>query len=210
VSLVLAAAAAEAPQLVSFPSADGGRVFADRYGDGTRSGVVLAHGAVFDKQSWRELAERLAAGGHRVLAIDFRGFGQSVAGSATTKDDRFEDVLAAVRFLHESGVARVAVVGASMGGGAVAEAAARAKAGDIDRLVLLAPAPIAHPEALKGPKLLIMSNDEPAAARLRDDFAKLPDPKRLVVLPGTAHAQHVFRTDQSAALTTAIVEFLAE
>ena len=78
------------------------------------------------------------------MAIDFRGYGKSTAGAA--KEARFEDILAAVRYLRGLGVRRVAVVGASMGGGAAAEAATRAP-GDIDRLVLLSPVPIEHPTA---------------------------------------------------------------
>ena len=207
IALVALAAAAKPPEVVSFATADGGRVFADRYGDGSGSGVVLAHGAIFDKGSWRELAERLAERGHRVLAIDFRGYGQSVAPA---KDDRFEDVLAAVRYLHDAGVARVDVVGASIGGGAAAEAAARPGPVRSRGSSCLAPPAIAHPDRLRVPTLLVSSRDEPAAARLREDFAKVPEPKRVLVLPGSAHAQHVFGTEQGAALTAAVVDFLAE
>src|SRR6058998_1089086 len=96
----------------------------------------------FDKESWRPLAEQLAAKGYRVLAIDFRGWGKSTAGLA--KDALFEDVLAAVRTLHREGAARVSVIGGSMGGGAAAEATARAP-GEIDRLVLLSPASVGAP-----------------------------------------------------------------
>jgi dipeptidyl aminopeptidase/acylaminoacyl peptidase len=59
------------PKEVSFPTSDGGVVYADLYGTGTR-GVVLAHGAKFDKASWKEQAARLAGAGYWVAAIDFR------------------------------------------------------------------------------------------------------------------------------------------
>jgi dienelactone hydrolase len=64
----------------------------------------------------------------------------------TGSDSRalFEDVLAAVRYLRSQGVRRVAVLGASMGGGgAAAEADVRAAPGEIDRAILLSPVPIA-------------------------------------------------------------------
>src|SRR5579864_5633197 len=64
-----------APQVTSFPTEDGGLIYADLYGKGTR-GVVLAHGGQFTKESWREQARALAAHGFRVLAFDFRGFGR--------------------------------------------------------------------------------------------------------------------------------------
>ena len=210
VLLVLAtlAAAAEPAHEVSFDTADGARVHADLYGDPARDAVVLAHGAAFDRTSWRAFAERLAAAGHSALAIDFRGYGRSAGGA--TKDARFEDVLAAVRYLHGRGAHRVAVVGASMGGGAAAEAATRAAPGEIDRLVLLSPAPIEHPERIGGRKLFVASADEPAVARVKEQYERAPEPKRLLVLPGTAHAQHVFATEQAGPLGDAIVRFLAD
>ena len=84
VCLLLAAPAA-AQKLVSFPTQDGGRVYADLYGQGDR-GVVLAHGALFNKESWAEQARPLAKAGFRVLAIDFRGHGRS--GVRATRGDR--------------------------------------------------------------------------------------------------------------------------
>ena len=67
---------AVAQQNISFPTQDGGRIYADLYGKGTR-GVVLAHGGRFNKESWRDQAEVLASQGFRVVAIDFRGIGKS-------------------------------------------------------------------------------------------------------------------------------------
>ncbi|MEJ2435242.1 MAG: hypothetical protein P8Y53_19610, partial [Pseudolabrys sp.] len=91
------AAAAQAPTDVTFPTADGGTVDADLYGTGTR-GVVFCHGTAFNKQSWAPLARRIAAHGMRALAIDFRGYGKSRAGSEPGA--LYLDVMAAVRYLH--------------------------------------------------------------------------------------------------------------
>jgi pimeloyl-ACP methyl ester carboxylesterase len=208
--LVLGAVAAggPGPREVSLTTADGGTVVADLYGEDGKPGVVLAHGAVFDKGSWRDLATRLAAGGRSVLAIDFRGYGRSSGGR--TPEARFEDVLAAARELRRRGAARVALVGGSMGGGAAAAAVAHAAPGEVARLVLLSPAPIADPAALRMPTLFVLSVGEPAAGRIRTDYAAAPEPKRLLELPGDAHAQHVFATDQGAKLSAAIERFLAE
>ncbi len=55
-ALFLAGIAA-AQEHVSFPTQDGGLVYADVYGKGDR-GVVLAHGGRFNKESWEKQAGR--------------------------------------------------------------------------------------------------------------------------------------------------------
>src|SRR5215472_11881439 len=138
---------------VSFPTPDGGTVFALVYGSGDRA-VVLAHGVRFNKESWKEQAAELASAGFRVLAIDFRGYGKSVGGPNARPgfDDMHNDVLAAVRYARETGSKTVAVVGGSMGGFASANAAVNGETGEIDRLVLLANPPIDRPEGIAGSK----------------------------------------------------------
>ena len=204
-----------AAHAVSFPTDDGGFVDADEYGAGER-GVVLAHGARFDKASWAKQAHALAQKGFRVLAINFRGYGRSTAGSATHKpgEGLSFDVLAAVRYLRASGTLRVSVVGGSMGGGAAAEAAVECRPSEIDGLVLLAPASIAHPERMQGRKLFVVGRDDLDAdgsrrlERIREQYDKTPGPKELLVLESPAHAQFLFETDQGPQLMTEILRFL--
>ena len=188
---------------VSFLAADGGRIVANQYGDGAHA-VVLAHGMVFDKESFAELAEVLAQRGFTALAIDFRGYGESTAGS----EERalHLDVLAAVRYLHDEGAKRVSILGASMGGGAAARASTQAEPGDIECLILLSSMPIDEPEKMTGRKVFIASADERLMPRIREQFDRAAEPKRLIVLDGDAHAQHIFRTNQAERLTELIVE----
>jgi pimeloyl-ACP methyl ester carboxylesterase len=205
-----------AQELVSFPTGDGGRVYADVWGTGGR-GVVLAHGGRFTKESWAKQAKVLAEAGFRVVAIDFRGRGQSRGGPrlAPGDDGLRLDVLAAVRYLRTNGAGTVAVVGASMGGGAAAEAAVEAKPGEIDRLILMAHVPIAHPERIAIPTLFVVSRDDklvdgtPRLVAIRDQYDKATGPKELVVLDGSAHAQFIFDTDQGARLMREILRFLS-
>lgn len=199
-------ATASGPREVRFATEDGGTVVADLYGDAAAA-VVLAHGAVFDKESWEPLAEELEAAGLRVLAIDFRGYGESRAGSAGRALDL--DVLAAVRYLHRQGAEEVSVLGGSMGGGAAAQAATLADRGEIDRLLLLAAAPIADPASMHAESFLfVVSEGDGLASRVRRQFDLAPEPKRLEILPGSAHAQNIFKTDQGAVLTRLIVDSL--
>lgn len=202
------AAAAQSPTDVTFTTSDGGTVDADLYGSGTH-GVVFAHGAIFDKQSWAPLAKRIAAHGFRALAIDFRGYGKSHAGSKP--DALYLDVVAAVRWLHQQGVQQVSVVGGSMGGGAAGQAATVVKPGEIDKLVLLSPMPINHPERIEADSILyIASRNEGLAATVRQQYERAPEPKQLILLKGGAHAQNIFATDEGPHLSDVIVDFLVD
>jgi pimeloyl-ACP methyl ester carboxylesterase len=200
-----AAGAADSAREVSFPTSDGGEIHALLRGDGEHA-VVLAHGKAFDKESWNPLAEKLAARGLTVLAIDFRGYGKSRPGSHPNA--LHEDVLGAVRYLQKRGTPQISLLGASMGGAAVSAAAGEVEEGEIDRVILLAPAPLAVAEGMRGYKVLIFSRGEPLAPRLEERFQLIPAPKRLVILPGSAHAQHVFATEYGHLLLTGIVDFL--
>lgn len=117
---------------ISFETEDGGLIFGNLYGEGTHA-IVLGHGAIFDKESWDDLATRLSREGYQALAIDFRGYGKSTAGRR--RSALHEDILGGIRYLSEQGATRVSVIGASMGGGAAGDAAARAEPGEIDRLI---------------------------------------------------------------------------
>lgn len=203
------------PQGISFPTQDGGIVYADVYGTGDH-GVVLAHGGRFTRESWAAQARALAKAGFRVVAIDFRGRGQSRGGPSSRDDGVHFDVLAAVRHLHRTGAKTVSVVGASFGGGAAARAAVEASPGEIDRIVLLAHSSIDQPERIEGRKLFITSRGDTTGhgtlrlSEIREQFERAPDPKELVILDGAAHAQFIFETEEGARLMREILRFLTE
>jgi hypothetical protein len=46
--------------------------------------------------------------------------------------------------------------------------------------------------------------------RIRENYEKVIEPKELVVLDGSAHAQFLFATDQGERLMRGILRFLAE
>jgi pimeloyl-ACP methyl ester carboxylesterase len=215
-SLLLAGLAA-AQEHVSFPTPDAGVVYADLYGEGER-GLVLAHGGQFNKESWEKQARVLAKAGFRVLAFDFRGYGQSRGpGDSNPMNAPLHfDVLAAVRYLRKTGAKSISVVGASMGGSAAADASIEARPGEIDRVVLLAGWADGPPEKIKGRKLFIVARDDTRGdglvrlVKIREQYEKAPKPKELVVLDGSAHAQHIFATGQGERLMREIVRFLTQ
>jgi pimeloyl-ACP methyl ester carboxylesterase len=206
---------AVAQQTISFPTQDGGRICADLYGKGERA-VVLAHGGRFYKESWRDQARVLVSAGFRVLAIDFRGFGcSSGPGQSDFDNAPFEnDVLAAVRYLKTHRVKTVSVVGGSFGGGAAGHASIKSVQGEIARIVFLGAAPNLSAEKLKSRTLFIVTRDDandagPRLPGIRAQYDKAPQPKELIVLEGSAHAQYLFQTDQGDRVMREILRFLS-
>ena len=205
-----------AQEQVSFPAQDGWIIYADLYGTGDR-GVVLAHGGRFTKRSWEKQARVLVNAGFRVLAIDLRGYGLSKDGPPSLNPGFGSplDVLAAVRYLRKAGAKTVSVVGGSMGGDAAGGASIAAEPGEIDRVVFLASGAGGPPEKLKGRKLFIVARDDANAAgprlpKIRAEYDRVPDPKELVILDGSAHAQFIFETDQGEQVMRKILRFLSE
>jgi len=205
-------ALAAAQESVSFSTQDGGLIYADLYGKGDNA-VVLAHGGRFQKDGWAEQARALAAARFRVLAIDFRGEGQSHGGTSSEEDRRL-DVLGAIHYLRKTGAKTVSVVGASMGGDYAAEAA-ETEPTAIDRLVLLASGAYTTLTKMKGPKLFILArgdanDDGLRLPKIRERYEKALNPKELIILDGSAHAQFLFQTDQGERLMREILRFLSQ
>jgi len=202
-------------QHLSFATEDSGLIYADLYGEGDQ-GVVLAHGGRFTKESWQPQAQQLAKAGFHVLAFDFRGFGQSHGPGDSDMDTApmWLDVLAAVRYLRKNGAKTVAIVGGSFGGGAAADASVASQPGEINGLVLLAADWNGPAERIKVPLLVIVARDDAndeglRLPRIRAWFEKAPQPKELLVLEGSAHAQFLFQTDQSDRVMREVLQFLS-
>jgi dienelactone hydrolase len=129
-------------------------------------------------------------------------------------EENAADIQAAAAYLRTRGVKNVFAVGASMGGSALADADAQSKPGEFDRIVLLASSAV-DPAALKGRKLFIVARGDarqsgPRLPEISDSYRKAPQPKELVVLEGSAHAQYLFDTDQGPRLMSEILRFLGQ
>lgn len=189
---------------------------ADLYGHGSRA-VILAHGGRFDEKSWKDQAQVLARSGYLVLALRFRGDGPNPDGSPGSfgsTPENADDVLAGISYLRSRKVKEISAIGASFGGDAVGEADARSERGSLARIVLLASAGGDHPEKLSGRKLFIVAREDssgsgPRLPEIQDHFARAPEPKKLVILDGSAHAQFLFGTDQGPRLLHEILSFLS-
>jgi pimeloyl-ACP methyl ester carboxylesterase len=219
IATLLLTAVAAGQQHVSFPTEDKGLIHADLYGKKGDRGVVLAHGGRFNKESWKKQAEALEKAGFLVLAINFRGYGESKGpGQADVfSAPLYLDVLAAVRYLRKEGVKTVSVIGGSMGGGAAGKASIEAEPDEIDRLVFLGSGGSdEHPEKMKGRKLFIIARDDrgsgdiPRLPKVREHYEKATGPKELIVVEGSAHAQFLFDSDQAERVMSEIMKFLSE
>ena len=89
---------------------DGARLRATYWSPGRPGpGMVLLHQCNMDRRAWTELGAALAARGVHVLAIDYRGYGDTPRGNQ--RDSDVDSALAAL-------VARPGVDGARLGAGA--------------------------------------------------------------------------------------------
>lgn len=121
VALAFAMGLAAAPVVGMVPSADGVPIRYEASGQGSPA-VVLVHCWMCDRHLWDHAAPRLARD-HRVVTIDLAGHGESGrARKAWTIEAFGEDVRAVVEAL---GLDRVVLVGHSMGGPVILEAARR-------------------------------------------------------------------------------------
>lgn len=216
----LASPLAVSQETVVFTTEDGAGITADFYPGSSNRAIVLAHGGRYGKDSWRPQAKLLAREGYRVLAIDFRGYGNSVGpGSKDPLSAPLHfDILGAVRHLRSHGAASVAVVGGSLGGMAAGDAAIHG-AGEIDRIVFLgAPASLSGADVSRmgGRKFFIIARDDldgrgnPRLARIQSDHDRVPPPRELLVVEGAAHAQALFATPESQRVFDAILRFLQD
>ncbi len=204
---------------VRLPTADGGVVVADRYGAGENA-VVLVHGGRYTRGSWRGLAGDLAARGWLVLAIDLRGYGESVLSRPPVVGQPEEalDVLAAVSGARRLGAREVCVLGASLGGGAAGAAAlASGPAGAaFTCLVLLSPTHIPDLRA-QGVRqtILLAALDTTARGTLRltahwEEFRRNGRSGCLRIFDSHAHGQAMLSGPDSAQVRQAIDSALAK
>jgi pimeloyl-ACP methyl ester carboxylesterase len=107
---------------------------------GSGPAIVLLHAGVADRTMWAEHLGPLAQAGHRAVAVDLPGYGDSPASPGEQAE--WLDVIAT---LDELRIERAALVGNSFGG-AVALRAALVAPGRVSALVLVsAPPPVFEP-----------------------------------------------------------------
>ena len=189
----------------TFETEDGVSIDASFFGGEEALAVIFAHGGVFDKESWYPLAEALQKEGHASLSLNFRGRGKSGSGN---RGDLHLDLLAAVEHLKGKGFKRIGFIGGSMGASAVLKALAQDTQPEIKKAILLAPAGGEPIKAESVEKLFIAAEGDRLFARAQAVFAGSSEPKTFKRFSGSAHAQHLFKSEHGQILTGTIVAFV--
>jgi dienelactone hydrolase len=176
---------------------ENGNTSSAAYFDGKNGQVVIfVPGAVFNKESWFFLAERLQKKNVASLSLDGK-----------TPDD----VLSSIRYLKEKGFKKIGLVGGSVGGAAVLDALARKTDTRINKVIALAPAGGKPIKSKVIKKLFIVAKND--SLGLYEDVKKLyessSDPKKFIVFKGSEHAQHLFNSSHKQELTKLIIDFIA-
>jgi len=219
VSLVgLAAQKVPAADRVEFETADGvticGSFLAPSKAKSPMPGVLLLHQLGRDRASWNAFAAKLAERQYAVLAIDLRGHGESVNfGEEIRRYPSFEekdwlamieDVRAAASFLksrREVNGDRIAVVGASIGANLAFAYAAEDR--QVRTAVLLSPGENYHGllllpyvEGYDKRSLFVGVSEKDeysyASSERLVSAAKLTEPLKLKVYPGSRHGTDLF------------------
>ena len=192
-------------ELITYNTEDGGVIEASFFKGDQDFAVIFAHGAIFNKESWYFMAERLQKVWISSLSLDFRGYGNSKKGST---DKRSLDILGAIDYLKEKGFNKIAIVGGSMGGAAVLNALDIKTDAVIKKVVLLAPAGGKGIASKSIKKMIVVSKNERLFTRVNTIYDESAQPKQLKVYPGSFHAQHMFKAEYNDELTTLIIDFL--
>ena len=128
-------------QIVSFTAEDGVKLAGTLFLAKGDTAVVLAHMGIADQKSWQSFAGHIAGRGFTALTFDFRCYGLSDCGKMGQSESLFtQDIRAAIRFLREHGLKRIACMGASMGGTACMNAALDEELAGM--VVIASPAPL--------------------------------------------------------------------
>lgn len=157
--------------------------------------IILAPGAMFNKESWHFLAQRFQESGISSVALN--------SGSRP-------DLLNAIEFLKKKGVKKITLLGASVGGAGVLFALQDTVNPLVDSVILLAPAggrPILS-EQVK--KLFIVAEDDMVSsnAEVYKLYMNSSGPKLYKEFKGSDHAQHLFNSRHKEAVVQLIISFI--
>lgn len=158
--------------------------------------VILAPGAMFSKESWHFLAERLQELGISSVALN--------SGSTP-------DLLNAIEFLKAKGVKKITMVGASAGGAGVLFTLQDTIDPLVDSVILLAPAGGRPIKTEQVRKLFIVAEDDMVSsnAEVYNLYINSSDPKIYKEFMGSSeHAQRLFDSKHKENIVQMMIHFI--
>ena len=201
---------------VTFPAADGAPLRGRLYGGGPTF-VVLANMSDNDPVPWDRFGGTVAGPGIAVLTFAYRYPTRPRSFTSANADEAVLDLTGAIAFARQQGPIRLVLIGASLGGMAVAKTAAAARA---DAVVIIG-APNRRIEfdlqvtdrdiaAITAPKLFIVSEDDPNVppAQTRPLFEAAAEPKRWQAYPGRAHGTDLLDGADANGVRRLLTEFI--
>ena len=159
--------------------------------------VIFVPGAVFNKESWFHLAERLQRLNIASLSLDGK---------------TLHDVLASIEVMKDKGFEKISLVGGSMGGTAILQALDIKTDVCINKVIVLAPAGGKPITSRKIKKLFVVAKDDRLGiyTDVKNLYEGSSDPKKIVEFEGSEHAQHLFKSPYKEELSKLIIDFIAD
>jgi pimeloyl-ACP methyl ester carboxylesterase len=189
---------------------DGFRLYMVEAGTG-KTTIVLAHGGRSDLCETVGFAAKLVSRGYRVVAFDFRGNGRSAATHSLALGN---DLAAAVAHARQTGAEHTFLIGASMGGAAIAQNTSTL---DVDGRISLSGTRLWLGFGINNPAGLARIRAPYLYVGARDDWrAPLPEAlaifrkigardKRTAIYPGSEHGWQFVETSRFAPQARALV-----
>jgi dienelactone hydrolase len=206
---------------VTFEAQDGTKLAGRLFGpEAASAGVALVQMVPSDQSAWFDFADRLGLQGYRVLTFDLRGVcpggDAGCSKGSASPGDSVKDVQAAVSYLRSSGITRIGLVGAGLGGTASLVAASE-PGSNVDVAITLSAvasdsglaASSAVLQTVTAAKLFLAGSEDPPAADSAQSFydASLP-PKELQLLTTADHGTDLLSGSQGEIAGNLILGYL--
>ncbi|MBI4451147.1 alpha/beta fold hydrolase [Candidatus Woesearchaeota archaeon] len=171
------------------------------------TGIILLHMLDRNRHDWDTFAQQLQSAGYAVVAIDFRGHGDSQGKWKDFTDKDFnamvKDVAAAKQFLAQQGAKRIIVIGGSIGANIALNYAATDK--DVVGAVLLSPGldyrgvkTESAMASVRVPVLIVASEEDKYSADSARKLAGMNTEAQLKIYAGAGHGTRMFDTTDLA------------
>lgn len=194
---------------INFEAADGGIIYGSLFGSYPDI-VILAHGKVFNKESYYDLCDIFLKNKISSLAFDFRGYGNSKHGRGEAHAYG-EDVIGAVNFVKKLDfVKNITIIGSSMGAAAVLSASKLFNETEIKSVIVVSPVYIEGVDFIDIPVHYLGSEGEQFAEGITNMYNTTKSPKTIHLFKGNTHAQNIFATESKEEIISLIISYIKD